>query len=84
MMRRMMATVLIAIVALLFIWFCFTNSSHVHVSFFLGDADIAVFLVILFSFILGFLANMAFMVLRGKSRQKKPARKPISHIVGEI
>jgi len=81
--RLIMGGILIAI-ALVLVWFCSTNSSRVHVSFFLGDADIAVFLVIVFSVALGFFGGVAFFAIREMRRRKAKARKPLSRIIGDL
>jgi uncharacterized integral membrane protein len=82
--KRMTTILLVLGAALVFVWFCLANSSHARVSFFVGQADVAVFLVILISFLMGFATCSGIAAIRRLTRGKKRARRSVSQIVGEI
>jgi len=64
------------------------NSSPAHVDFYFAKADTAVFLVIMTSFVLGFVSCYVLMTLRNikkrKKKQKYTRMKAENSLIGEI
>ena len=77
----------IVIVLIITIAFVIMNSRTVHVDLLLMDGDVAVCVIIMSSFLLGFFAGIAFMWLRRVQDRHKSSRSALKReasLVGEI
>jgi len=73
------------VVGALLIWFAVVNSNSTHVHFFVGEADIAVFFLIMASFVMGFITCLIVIGVRRLARKQKQSEKgPPVTIVGDI
>lgn len=73
------------VLAVFAIWFAVVNSNSTHVHFFVGEADIAVFFLVLASFVMGFLTCLFLVgVRRIAKRQKQKRKAPPVSIIGDI
>jgi len=76
----------IIIVLIITVAFVIMNSRTVHVDLILVDGDVAVCVIIMSSFLLGFFAGIVFMWLRRTQARHKSPRSSLreSSLVGEI